>query len=330
MVHRFPDSLKHLCCLLSLCLLTACSEAAEPVRPQKPPQSLELPLTGPQDTVIYNSAGRYSFLYAPAHRQARWVAYKLTRSDISAGAERSDNFRTDPLLAAFGWPSASNADYTNSGYDRGHLLPSADRTASAEENRATFLFSNIAPQLPRLNRGVWKNLEEELRRVCADFDTLYIVTGGVLPAPAAGMPAIGRGVTVPPLFFKAIVLRSGDSFQARAYVIPNGDESSLVPDFRHYEVTVDSVRRLTGIRLFPNVALEGDPASSGKPGAGKVFSGANKDTVSRAVSPADSTGGSGKVVADTVTASPGGAAAAPGQAPQPLPHKKSERRKLKR
>lgn len=199
---------------------------------------------------MWNTEGRYTYCYAPEQRQSAWVAYKLTRSDVGAGAGRSDSFRVDPQVTAQGWVSATNADYRNSGYDKGHLLPSADRSGSVAENRATFLFSNIAPQLPKLNRGPWKELEEELRRSTQRYDTLYIVTGGVFGKGSTRVIGANR-VGVPELFYKAVVFRRGDDFDGVGYVMPNRE--GIARDYRQYRVSIDSVERLTGLDLFPTV-----------------------------------------------------------------------------
>lgn len=211
---------------------------------------LELPALRERDTVIYNEQGRYTFLYQPSCKVSQWVAYKLTLSDMTGVADRSDAFRPDPRLAIYGWASSLDADYRGSGYDRGHLLPSADRTCSEAANRATFLYSNMAPQLPKLNRGAWKTLEEKLRELAKDYDTLYIVTGTVLDG---GLRTIGDGVAVPELFFKAVALRRADDFEGVAYVMPN--DGGLLGGKRYddFEVALDSVERLAGLDLFPNI-----------------------------------------------------------------------------
>lgn len=211
---------------------------------------LELPELGEQDTVIYNEAGRYTFLYRPEGMIAHWVAYKLTLSDMTGEADRSDAFAPDALLTRYGWRSATHSDYRGSGFDRGHLLPSADRTCSEEANRATFLYSNMAPQTPRLNRGAWKLLEEKLRKLAADYDTLYIVVGTVLPPQPK---RIGSGVAVPELFFKAVALRREDDFEGAAYVMPNETKKLTGKDYTDFEVSIDSVERLSGLNLFPNI-----------------------------------------------------------------------------
>lgn len=225
---------------------------ASPERSAVASGGLELPALRDGDTVIYNVEGRYAFLYVPSQRVSRWVAYKLTRSDVSGGADRSDAFRPDPRLAQHGWVSATDADYRGSGYDRGHLLPSADRKSSSAANRATFLYSNMAPQLPKLNRGPWKTLEERLRAMTNDYDTLYIVVGTV---PGDSLRTIGSGVAVPDLFFKAAALRRGDTFRGCAYVMPNDGAALSGRAYTGFEVSVDSVERLTGLDLFP--AIEG-------------------------------------------------------------------------
>lgn len=242
-------------------LAIACSHNLAPVGEDPPPVppvtekpslpgGLELPVLGDRDTAIYNEEGRYTFLYRPSCKISRWVAYKLTFSDMTGDADRSDAFRPDPRLEVYGWPSAMNADYKGSGYDRGHLLPSADRKCSEAANRATFLYSNMAPQLPKLNRGAWKALEEKLRGLTEDYDTLYIVAGTVM---SSRRHTIGDGVAVPDLFFKAVALRRADDFEGVAYVMPNDAGRLQGRKYDDFEVTVDSVERLTGLDLFPKI-----------------------------------------------------------------------------
>lgn len=211
--------------------------------------NIEIPGCPVTDTLFFNTDGRYSFSYCCEARQARWVAYKLTGSDINGPAKRSTTFRKDPQITDLQWPHASNEDYRGSGFDKGHLLPSADRNATTEANRATFLFSNISPQHPRLNRGVWKSLEEQLRRQMAEFDTLYIVTGGAWSDTVKRY--VAEKILVPPVFYKTIVMRRGDTLIEQSYVMPNRAELEKDPAF--YRVSLDSVERLTGMRLFPAV-----------------------------------------------------------------------------
>lgn len=231
----------------------ACSHRLVPTSPEAPRETgsgqLELPSTRATDTLIYNAEGRYTLLYRPHAKVPQWVAYKLTSSDLTGASDRSNAFAPDPRLSRYGWPSATHSDYRGSGYDRGHLLPSADRTDSEASNRSTFLYSNMAPQHPRLNRGAWKVLEEHLRRSTSGYDTLYIVVGTVLATPDP--QTIGDRVAVPALFFKAIAFRRGDIFESKAYVMPNDESRLSGRTFSDFEVSVDSVERLSGLDLFP-------------------------------------------------------------------------------
>jgi len=84
-----------------------------------------------------------------------------------------DNFRPDDALPAEAYKVRPN-DYTGSGYDRGHIAPSADRTCNEADNSATFLMSNMMPQVPELNRGVWGDLKEYCRELVQEGKELYI------------------------------------------------------------------------------------------------------------------------------------------------------------
>lgn len=199
--------------------------------------------------MLVNKAGRYTMLYDTTYRQAAWVAYLLTRRDVkSKGTERSDRFRSDPAVIRHQWPTATDSDYTRSGYDRGHLLPSADRDDNVSENEATFLLSNVSPQRAALNRQTWKALEEQVRRWAARYDSLYVVTG---PELRPGLARLKGRVGVPERFFKAILVRQGDHYQAIAYLIPNFD--TVQGTFSDYAMTVDELETELGYDLFHNL-----------------------------------------------------------------------------
>ena len=126
---------------------------------------LELPLYTDSMFIVRHPEARYTLCYDTSYRQAAWVAYLLTRSEVGRkDAERANAFRCDPEVVRRGWPTARDRDYARSGYDRGHLLPSADRDDTPSENRATFYLSNVSPQCAGLNRQIWRLLEEQERR----------------------------------------------------------------------------------------------------------------------------------------------------------------------
>lgn len=154
-------------------------------------KGLEIPKTSSSKDRIIKKTG-FSLLYNESHEQAEWVAYQLTKSETNSVFERTDNFMVDPMVKT---GSAVAADYQGSGYDRGHLAPAGDMGWSAASMTESFYYSNMSPQLPAFNRGIWKRLEEQVRTWAIDYDTLYVVTGPVLQM---GLPKIGPNeVSVP-------------------------------------------------------------------------------------------------------------------------------------
>lgn len=140
----------------------------------------------------------YTLSFNSRHKQANWVYYTLELEGKERVAERTDRFREDKKVPS---GSAKPSDYIKSGYDRGHLCPAADMAHSAEAMEETFLMSNISPQLPVFNRGIWKSLEK-LVRDWGEKERIYIVTG---PVFKDNKGKIGRtGVTVPGFFYKVV------------------------------------------------------------------------------------------------------------------------------
>ena len=95
----------------------------------------------------------YTLSYSEKNEQAEWVFYLLTKANSVGAVERGNNFRPDPSVPT---GSASLLDYRNSGYDKGHLCPAADMSFNAQAMSETFYLSNMSPQVPSFNRGIWK------------------------------------------------------------------------------------------------------------------------------------------------------------------------------
>ena len=220
--------------------------------PQRPCAGLELPACSRGEFLIRNEAGRYTLLYDTAYRQAAWVAYLLTREDVRRrGARRRNAFRCDPEVVARGWPTAVDRDYAGSSFDRGHLLPSADRDDSRAENDATFYLSNVSPQYPKLNRNQWRLLEEQVRRWADRYDSIYVVTGGELEPGLKAHP--GRDGDPPALFQGA----SGASRKGLACDCLQASERRLAG--RSLDRLFAECRPLGGTdrdRLFPGAARQ--------------------------------------------------------------------------
>jgi DNA/RNA endonuclease G (NUC1) len=114
---------------------------------------LELPKYDVDDTIIRHRG--YTLSYNSKYKQANWVAYLLTREETAKLFQRGEFFAPDPLISGTDF----KIDYLKSGYDRGHLAPAADMGYSMETMVQSFFYSNMSPQVPRFNRGVWKKLE---------------------------------------------------------------------------------------------------------------------------------------------------------------------------
>lgn len=200
-----------------------------------------LPKTKKGEEIVCHKA--YCFVYSEEHEQAKWVAYKLTDEMLESTVSRNNKFIEDPLVES---KTANNADYKGSGYDRGHLAPAADMCWSQLTMEESFYYSNISPQDPGFNRGMWKKLETEFRKYAENFGQVYIVTGPVLKAD---LPEIGHnGLDVPESYYKAVLYVSDTSYQAIAFVMPNEKIDS--EDIYSYVCSIDTLEKLIGINLF--------------------------------------------------------------------------------
>lgn len=231
---------------IALTLLTSCSQRSSNIHlrygnPSQARKGLENYLIErPQYALSYNcSAGI-----------PNWVSWELDLSWIG-NVERSNDFRPDPDLPENCYGSKPY-DYRGSGYDRGHLAPSGDRTGSPEDNSATFIMSNIIPQDPANNREIWRELEEYCRDLVFQGKELYIVAGG---HESAEKIARNR-VTVQKYSWKVVLILDRlrdkvtmDNAETIAVWVPNSKEVANT-NWRDYIVPVDQVEKDTGYNFF--------------------------------------------------------------------------------
>lgn len=203
---------------------------------------LGLPAFSEQDQIIHHTA--FSLKYDENCKQAAWVAYKIVPAQWKSSVKRSDNFRPDPRV---GDTSASLKDYRRSGYDRGHLAPAASMKYSAITMSESFYLSNMSPQKPGFNRGIWAKLESLVRDWAKTHEELYVVTGPLL---AKGfLKTIGPNqVCVPRFYFKVILDYKEPDIKAIGFILPN--DSSARP-LDHFVFTVDEIELLSGFDFFP-------------------------------------------------------------------------------
>lgn len=185
----------------------------------------------------------YTLSYHEKHEQAEWVAYELSSKNLSRQKIERPGFKRDSLVTT---KSAHTYDYRNSGYDRGHLCPAADRKQSEEAYDETFLMSNVTPQEHEFNSGIWKRLESKVRYWALHYDSVYVITGGILQS---GLPTIGSNkVSVPNYFYKIIFRGTPDNPQLIAFLMPHADSDEALYT---YVVPVDEIEKETGIDFFP-------------------------------------------------------------------------------
>lgn len=203
-------------------------------------QDLEIPQTDSNELIIEHSA--FSLVYNESFEQAKWVAYQLTKLETVKLFERTDKFLPDPKVIS---GTAVDKDYKASGYDRGHLAPAADMSWSKTAIDESFYYSNMSPQVPSFNRGIWKKLEERVRDWAIEYDSLIVITGPVLEP---GLKTIGTNqVAVPNYYYKVILDATSTDVKAIGFILPNEASSK---DLQQFAVSVDSVERFAGIDFF--------------------------------------------------------------------------------
>ena len=198
---------------------------------------------------------QYALSYNRDRATANWASWQLNDSWLGQ-TERQDDFREDFTLPS-SWLQVDGGDYRGSGYDRGHLVPSGDRTASLTDNSATFLMTNIIPQTPDNNREPWRALEEYCRSLVRQGKELYIVAGVY-----ENREEIADGeVIAPHRTWKVVVVLDqpgkglrGISNDTRVIAVNMPNTLRVNDDWRTYRVSVDTLETLTGYDFLSNVS----------------------------------------------------------------------------
>ncbi|MEM6251862.1 MAG: DNA/RNA non-specific endonuclease [Cyanobacteria bacterium P01_D01_bin.156] len=197
---------------------------------------------------------QYVLAYSQSHGVLRWASWILT-PDWLGSVERQNDFRPDGILPK-GTYQVTPRDYTRSGFDRGHMVPSADRTASEKDNSATFLMTNIFPQTAENNRGPWREFENYCRDLIFDEGKNLYIIGGVY---GQQRPIAKERVIPPSRTWKVVVIFDEEptienvtySTQVIAIDMPNSKQ--LDDQWQQYQTSINRIELATGYDLLSNV-----------------------------------------------------------------------------
>ena len=207
------------------------------------------------EQILFNR--HYVLGYSYYFRQAKW-ALEIVDPEMK-NVDRADNYRLDYRIPEMF--RADLVDYRNSGFDRGHLVASANQREIAVQNSETFLLSNMSPQEPQFNQGIWKELEKAIRALNDNDDIYetYVICGPIfdfdVPVKIIGAED-GNGVTlpVPNSYFKSVLTEnSHGTIRMWSFVMANEESDKQLKDFL---VPTTLVETMTGIQLWDRLVGE--------------------------------------------------------------------------
>lgn len=209
----------------------------------------------------------YSFSYNEPCLVADWVAYPLYENFIKDKANRNNSSWTrDPFLSKQANLAAGGSyEFSSKGYDRGHQIPSADRSGGAMANQQTFYYSNATPQLHDFNSHIWEKLESAVRswvpsEKTEPKDTLYVVSGCVVDSSCPTLKDHDdKDVAVPKAYYKALLRLKGNTYIGAGFYL---DHTNDIADgnYKDYAMSLKDLESKTGMTFFVN--LPADKASS--------------------------------------------------------------------
>ena len=207
----------------------------------------------------------YCVEWDPSIRAQRWSCYQLYNSvNYSSGnvtRYSADNdgslspecqYPNDPDLPAEYQFTVDS--YKGSGYDHGHICPSADRQRATECNYQTFFITNMQPQNNDFNAGIWATMEAQVRTWAKNYDTLYVCKGGTIDNRNYIIKYLGSGknqIPVPQYFYMAVLGKKGSTYKATGFWIDQNNHPST--SIKDYALTIQELEEKTGIDFFCNM-----------------------------------------------------------------------------
>lgn len=233
--------------LVTIILLFAATLAvANPIDDNCPQFVLQgAPISKLDKNTQYICKTNYAIHYRYDTRTPEYVVEHVTKEVISGPAKRKDDFRPDPAIP----PQYQSvlSDYAGYPFDRGHLAPGANNNLNDAIMSESFFLSNMMPQVPNNNRGIWKQLETYIRNWVMEGKDIYLVTGTYY---GPGYGTIGANkVGIPTHVWKVVVDRT--SGRSIGFFMPNA--VLPVQDLPNYATSIDQIEKHTGINFMPKL-----------------------------------------------------------------------------
>jgi len=225
---------------------TRTAEVEKVKKPSVTQYELPAPLTDRPEQILKRRA--YTTSYNNKSKTPNWVAWHLTKAHTYGDHQRKNEvfFEDEAIESSL---RATDNDYYNSRYDRGHMCPAGDNKWDAQAMRESFLFTNICPQNHGLNKYEWNDLEIQCRDWAREYGAIDIVCGPIFSS-TDDQKTIGRNkVWVPDAFFKVILCRQGNP-KAIGFIYRNEGKKQTQEEALR---SVDEIETLTGIDFFPSL-----------------------------------------------------------------------------
>ena len=239
---------------------------ANPTDKEPALQRLEFPrVKGGHSIVLIHSTNdsygiNYSVEWDCDKKAQRWSAYQMTTATMVQKTSRyysNDNqYPYDPDLPNNAY--LTRDCFWNSGYDHGHICPSADRLYSAEANYQTFFLTNMQPQSKAFNaddKSPWYRLESQVRSWAknAGTEVLYVVKGGTIEDDQIRPTLVKGEMRVPQYFFVALLLKNAQGYKAVGFWMEHRDSYITYEPLANWAVNIDELEEKTGIDFFCNL-----------------------------------------------------------------------------
>ncbi|MCK9372710.1 MAG: DNA/RNA non-specific endonuclease [Sulfuricurvum sp.] len=223
--------------LLSTALFSAPTQCSGLYYGDEAPDILNTKLLPKTKELCYSS---FALMHSGISRTPLWSAEHLTQQGLRHKSKRTNDFHPDDQLNAD--ERAELSDYARSGYDRGHMAPSADMGTKQSQHEC-FTLANMIPQNGENNRGIWSAIESATRHLTNQKGELYVITGPIFSG--SQVKRIGGRVLVPTKLYKAIYDPS--SGRGAAYLVSNA------PTGDYEVVSIFELEQISGLKLFPKM-----------------------------------------------------------------------------